>query len=127
MREFQRRRGEGKVKAALAVLGVVTLAVVAVFAAQGVWGMYQKFASASADDAAAQAQLGTLKDQYQKLDAAVTAYQSGRGVEAAVRERWGVARPGESEIDIIRVATTSAPIAVEVGFWARLWHAIFVW
>jgi hypothetical protein len=102
--------------------------LVAFFAVRGAWGMYQKFAAASEADAASQVELGALKEQVSQVGASAAALSSTRGVEAGVRERYGVARPGEGQIDIIRRdATTTAPKAAEPNMFQKIFHALFVW
>ena len=90
--------------------------------------MYTKFASASAADASAQAELETLRSQVSLVGASAQALVSERGVEAGVRERYGVARPGEGQIDIIRreVASTT-PKADQPNIFVKMFRALFVW
>lgn len=125
----QRRAGRQDVtRALLGVLGVLFLALVAFFAVRGAWGMYTKFAAASEADASAQAELETLRSQVSLVGASAEALVSLRGVEAGVRERYGVARPGEGQIDIIRrEATTSVPRADEPNVFVKIFRALFVW
>jgi len=50
------------------------------------------------------------------------------GQEKELRERFGVVKPGEGEIQIVQApaTTTNAPEPQE-GWWARVFHALFVW
>lgn len=90
--------------------------------------MYSKFAAASQADVSAQAELETLRSQVSMVGASAEALASQRGVEAGVRERYGVARPGEGQIDIIRrEATISTPRADEPNVFVKIFRAIFVW
>lgn len=115
-------------RAAVGAMGVAALLFVAVYAAKGAWGMYTKFVAASEADAAAQVELETLQKQLSQVGASAEALVSDRGVEAGVRERFGVAKPGEGKIDIIRreVASSSAP-AEEPNVFQKIFRALFVW
>lgn len=130
MQDYRHRRGSKQdvLRAAIGLCGVLLLALVAYFAVRGVWGMYGKFASASRADEAAKIELEELTRQHEQVGAAAEALSSSRGVEAGVRERYGVAKPGEGQIDIIRrEATTSAESQEERGFFSEMFHALFVW
>lgn len=130
MRDFRRHRAskQDAMRAALGALGVVALLFVALYAAKGAWGMYTKFVAASEADAAAQVELETLRKQYELVGASAQALVSDRGVEAGVRERFGVARPGEGQIDIIRREVASSSPAVErPNVFQKIFRALFVW
>jgi hypothetical protein len=130
MRDYRRRRvgRQDVTRAGLGALGVLLLALVAFFAVKGAWGMYGKFAAASEADAASQIELEALKSQVSQVGASAAALSSSRGVEAGVRERYGVARPGEGQIDIIRREASSTPSAPkEPNIFQKIFHALFVW
>ena len=62
------------------------------------------------------------------VGASAEALASMRGVEAGVRERYGVARPGEGQIDIIRrEATSTIPRNEQPNVFVKIFRAIFVW
>jgi cell division protein FtsB len=130
MQDYRRRRAgrQDVTRAGLGALGVLLLVLVAFFAIRGAWGMYAKFAAASEADAASKIELETLKGQVSQVGASAAALASQRGVEAGVRERYGVARPGEGQIDIIRrEGTTTAPKADEPNVFVKIFRALFVW
>lgn len=107
-----------------------TLAVllIALVAARGAWGMYGKFVEAAQSDTNAQQQLSTLEAQQAQMSASVESLSSPRGLEAEVRERYGVAKPGEGQIQIIRDASTSTPQGVQSpNMFIRAWQALFGW
>jgi cell division protein FtsB len=130
MQDYRKRRTtkQDALRAGLGLGGVLLLALVAYFAVKGAWGMYGKFAAASQADADAKQELSDLQGQYAQVGASVDALSSDRGVEAGVRERYGVARPGEGQIDIIRrEATTSDATPGEPNIFVRIFRALFVW
>lgn len=130
MRDFKKERGVGRQYArmllGLALMGIVGAAAFAT--GRAAWGMYGKFSEASVADAAMQAELANLKIQYTTVSTTVESLGTDRGLEAAVRGRYGVGLPGEGEIDIVRETPDATQAASEKpGFWTRLWQAVFVW
>lgn len=128
--DYRRRRAgrQDVTRAGLGALGVLLLAFMAFFAVRGAWGMYGKFISASEADAAARQELEALRAQVGMVGASAEALSSARGVEAGVRERYGVARPGEGQIDIIRrEVASSTPQRDEPNVFVKMFRAIFVW
>lgn len=130
MREFKRAwTREGRItRVILRTVGVGLLAAVAFMSLRAAWGMYDKLLEATDRERLAQAELQTLRTQKNTIDTQLALLSSSRGVEAQVRDRYGVVRPGEGEIQIL-----AAPEAVDAtpakpdGFWSRLWQALFVW
>ncbi len=130
MQDYRKRRvgRQDVTRAGIGALGILFLMLLAFFAVRGAWGMYTKFAAASAADAAAQTELETLKSQVHLVGASAEALVSMRGVEAGVRERYGVARPGEGQIDIIRREASSTPAeADKPNIFVKIFRALFVW
>lgn len=110
-------------------LGIMAvLAVVAVGSVRAAWGMYQKFSDASVADTASQGELASLQSQYQSVSTTVDELNTQEGMDAAIRERYGVGMPGEGEIDIVQQSTTSAAQATSSQSWlGRVWSALFAW
>lgn len=129
MREFKKRRTVASeiLRMTLGLAGVLVLVGAVFLASRAAWGMYGKFASAAEARSEAEGQLADLQDRYKKMQADVAEFSSPRGLEAAVRERYGVARPGEGQIDIVRTASTSESVPRNTGFFEKLWRMLFVW
>lgn len=130
MRDFKKRRGrtEELLRLGLGALGVVVLGVLAVAAAHGAWDMYGKLTQASEAQQGAQAQLAALEAQRAQVDSALGALSTERGVETQIRERYGVARPGEGQIDIVRQAPQATTTSAASASWpGRLVQALFAW
>ena len=130
MQDFRKRRNIHSeiLRAAISTAGVVVLGAMAYFAIHGAWGMYQKFAAASAASAAAEANLAQLQARHTEVQAEVAALDTPRGMEGALRERYGVAKPGEGQITVVHQAATSTEGAGTGQNWLdKLWHALFVW
>ena len=104
------------------------LLVITTVAVRASWGMYNKMLIASAAQEKAEAELASLTQEQTHVAAAIVELSSARGVEAQVRERFGVARPGEGAIQIARTEpTTTAATSTPTSWWARALHALFVW
>jgi len=130
MREFKKRRSERQewVRVLAGVGGVLVLFVVTLYAAHAAWGMFGKFRAASRGQEDAQAELGNLQVQKDKLARSLTSISTLDGQEKELRERFGVARPGEGEIHIVHdAATTSNTPPPRPSWWSRVFHALFVW
>jgi cell division protein FtsB len=129
MREFKKRRTTGAaiLRISAGAAGVLLLAGVATVASRAAWDMYGKFAEAAAARASTETQLQELQDRHQKIEADVQALSSERGLEAQVRERYGVAKPGEGQITIVRLASSTEVLRQEPGLLDKLWHLLFVW
>jgi|GEM_PF-524527 len=137
MRDFKRdrsvRSGKGDrrrqyLRMVVGLGAMALLALVAVGSARAAWGMYQKFAEASSADASAQGELTTMQAQYGSVSTTVEQLGTSRGLEAAIRQRYGVGKPGEGEIDIVRQASSSDTQNTDGQSWFdKLLHAVFVW
>lgn len=130
MRDFtKRRRGDTLRRFFFGLAAVAVLLFVTFGAVRAAWGMYGKFAEAANANDAAQQNLVQMKAQEASVGAQVASLSSQEGQEAQLRQSYGVALPGEGEIQIVREAPTStSPAASAPGnFFARIFRALFVW
>ena len=129
MMEFKKRRTTQAelLRIVGGTLGMLALAALAFVAVRGAYGMYGKVAEAAAARAGAESQLAELQGRYASVKADVDAFSTDRGVEAALRERYGVAKPGEGQIDIVRQASTTEPVLQQKNVLQKLWELISVW
>ncbi len=130
MREFKKRRSRREEIFWLCVRGVgaLLLLLVAAAAVHAAWDMYGKLSAASQGQEEAEAQLASLQAEKKGVSASVAQLSTARGVEAEVRQRFGVVKPGEGEIEIVRdqgSATTTDDASKH--WWSRVFHALFVW
>lgn len=103
--------------------------IIAVFSVKAAWGMYEKFVVASRGAEAAEVELAQLSEQYTRVSTAVDNLSTTRGEEGEIRERFGVALPGEGAIQIIRASssTNDGNDGGEGNIFSRIFRALFVW
>ncbi len=89
--------------------------------------MYGKFTQAAAAREAGEARLTGLMREEEHAKERVAQMGTARGLEAEVRERYGLARPGEGEIVVVRPKDEAVGAVPERGLWERLWGALFPW
>lgn len=129
MRDFSKRRGRARefFRSLVAMVGAIILAVVMIVALRAAWDIYEKFAHAGVAREAAERELEKLQKREVEVRAAVGELSSERGVEAAVRERFGVVLPGEGVIRVVRNETLEEVPKEKKSFWQRLWNTLWPW
>ena len=131
MRDFRKQRSHTHEVFNFFLLcgGVVAVLGLAVFSAHAAWDMYAKFAVASRADEASKTELTQLQGQYANVSQAVENLSTPRGEEGEIRERFGVAKPGEGAIQIVRTATSSdgGQNQLPSDLLSRIFRAFVVW
>src|SRR6185369_10578344 len=129
MQDFsKRRKAANAIQLLKSIAGFLAMLVIAFIAVRAAWDMYGKFAEAAQSDELAHKQLAALQVQAEQVSTSVQAFSSNRGLEAEVRERYGVVKPGEGQIQIIRDAsTTQTKSAPGRNIFVRMWEALFGW
>jgi hypothetical protein len=131
MRDFRKQRSQTHDIFNFLVLcaGVVAVLALAIFSAHAAWDMYVKFTVATNGDEAAQTELASLKGQYARVSEAVDNLSTTRGEEGEIRERFGVAKPGEGAIQIVRTATSTdgGQNSLPNDLLSRVLRALVVW
>lgn len=130
MQDFKKRhttaRHIGRFLATIAgaciLLGIVVTACVAA------WRMYGTFKDASEARENSEHELQALHADEARVSAAVAALKSPNGVEKEVRERYGVVKPGEGEIRIVRDETAQDGLTQpQASLWQKLFQGLFAW
>lgn len=112
----------------LALGASVLLLFVSSASVKAAWEMYQTFDIAAEERAMAEAELAALELEHAQMSAILKSFGSERGVEAAIRERFGVVKPGEGEIRIVRVEESgTVEEAAHGNPFSRLFNALFKW
>lgn len=130
MPEF-RRSGRRRVDVrslALRTLAAALLLVVTVLLLRATWGMYTKMVAASEGQRQTEDQLARLEKQQKGVVVTLSELASVRGEEEEIRQRFGLVKPGEGEIQIIERAQASTT-ALEDGepWWRHILRALVVW
>lgn len=92
-----------------AVCGTVLLAVAVFFAMRGTLSMYGKLSAASESSSAAERELQDLEARQTRIQADIERLSSSRGVEGELRQRYGLAKPGEGVIQVVESQSTPVP------------------
>ncbi len=108
--------------------GTLALFLLSVVVARAAWGMYGTFKVAVDARDAAQSQLASLQNDQARLSAQVAGFDTPSGIEREMRERFGVVKPGEGEIDIVRgQGSSTAPAAQGQNILTKIFHSLFTW
>lgn len=105
------------------------LLAILILTAKAAWSMYGKFADASAAAEASEVELAQMESQKANVTAAIDELSTPQGVEKNLRERFGVAKPGEGEIRIVRknAGDDTLQLQEDSNVFTRIFHALFVW
>lgn len=131
MPEFRKRRTRAEllVKMTGIVAGACLLGLVAFWSIMAAWRMYLKLQDATDQSDAAASELALLQKQDAQVTKDIASLSSERGVEAALRERYGVIRPGEGIIQVVETspAATSSMGTASQNLLERVFHTLFPW
>jgi cell division protein FtsB len=75
---------------------IIALVIVFLFVANGAWGMYQKSTTSITNKNSAEGELSSLKSREIELSQDIVNLSTDRGIEEEIRERFMVAKEGES-------------------------------
>ncbi len=129
MLEYKKAPPHIVLKFILTGIGTLVLLVLVVLSAQAAWHMYGKFAAASGAAAASEAELAHMQAQKESVSSSIEELSSPLGIEENMRERFGVAKPGEGEIRIVRKegGEEGGSTGADQNIFIRIFNAIFVW
>jgi cell division protein FtsB len=85
-------------------IAVVVLSAVAFVFSRAAVRMFERYQGASVAGAAASSDVQELRDRKEDLEGRIARLSTDRGMEEALRHRYGVAREGEGVIEIVEVA-----------------------
>ena len=118
MLDFHERR---RLKRTLYSKGVALLLLLLIFVlARGVWGVYSKEREAVRTAAQRAAELQELRAREVALAAELERVSTPRGVEGELREKYDLAKPGESMIVLIEPPAEKEKKTEVRGFWPWL-------
>lgn len=101
---------------------LLALVAVLIFGILGAWGAYQKERESRAMRDTAESERDDLESRKAHLEATINDLSTDRGREAALRERYTMAKKGEGLIVIVDpvkvpVAATSSPWYMRLKWW----------
>ncbi len=131
MPEFRKRRtrAEVLVRTGGVIVGTCLLGFLAFWSISAAWHMYAKLQDATDQSSAAAGELSLLQKQELRVRNDIEELSSARGTEAALRERFGVALPGEGVIQVVEKASNAASStnASAQNIFARAFNVLFRW
>ena len=131
MRDSRKRhtRAELLLRAGGIIAGAILMLLMAGGSALAAWHMYERLEMATDAADSAKSQLALLSAQSDKVSGDIANLSTSRGVEAALRERYGVVKPGEGVIEVVDAppASSTGEEGASGGFFARLFHTLFPW
>ncbi|MBI2097643.1 MAG: septum formation initiator family protein [Candidatus Vogelbacteria bacterium] len=119
MKEFQDKRRWRQVVYSWPVRLGLTLVIIAL--AGSVFRLYEKERQVARERAILLEEVERLRVRQRKLAAEVEKLATERGVEAEIREKFNVIRPGEKVISLVAgTAPTSSPSAPPPPWWQKI-------
>lgn len=110
-------------------LSVIVLAAATVLCALAAWNMFGKEREATSESNGAAEQLALLSSQQTEVQSDIAELSTDRGVEAALRERYGVALPGEGIIEVVDPESSAMGTATSSSnnLLQEIWQRVFPW
>lgn len=119
MLEFRERQKRRRVLSSNITIGV--LCIVIAIAAKETWDLYAKERHARELLENARVRQESLGEREAFLKSELANLGDEEGVEGELRERFGIAKPGEKVIVLIDEEATTTFEEPKKGWWARLW------
>ena len=118
MRDFQNQKSKWR-QVLESKPSLVLLFVLLVFLAWNVVVLYGKMRKTAADKSLADAQVQELEARKKELSADISRLETESGIEASIREKFGLAKEGEGVIVIEDQQNSASVTAVKSsgGFW----------
>ena len=83
-------------------------------------GLWNKLEETSKSKKIAEDKVTELQQQKATLTSQINDLKTPEGVDAAIRDKYGLAKDGEGEIVIVDDTSTAPSSAAPVGFWAHI-------
>ncbi len=118
LKQRQKNRRRLYSRASIAVLVLILLMLI-----RPTWNMYQKSREGERKRTQAETELNALNQRKQELQSDVEYIQSAHGFDQKIRDKFGVAKKGETMVVIIRDDKGKAVVTPppEPGFFERIW------
>jgi len=99
---------------------LVLLGILVVFFAHSTWAVWQKKRDSAELKNISAASLSDLEARDTELRANIANLQTDNGVEAEIRSKFNVAKPGENMVVVVDNSSTTLQTATSTGFWQTL-------
>ena len=124
MREFQDRRRRSWRRVIASRLVQIFLILILILMGESVVQLYQRERVVAKEEKAVKHELALLEAKRAELSVEVTSLETDRGVEEALRERFGVVKEGEKVINLVGVTATSTETTTTNSSW---WQKVVDW
>ena len=124
MREFQDRRRRSWRRLIASRLVQIFLILILILMGESVAQLYQRERVVAKEEEAVKHELALLEAKRAELSVEVTSLETDRGVEEALRERFGVVKEGEKVINLVGVTATSTETTTTNSSW---WQKVVDW
>ena len=124
MREFQDRRRRSWRRLIASRLVQIFLILILILMGESVVQLYQRERVVAKEEEAVKHELALLEAKRAELSVEVTSLETDRGVEEALRERFGVVKEGEKVINLVGVTATSTETTTTNSSW---WQKVVDW
>ena len=124
MREFQDRRRRSWRRLIASRLVQIFLILILILMGESVVHLYQRERVVAKEEEAVKHELALLEAKRAELSVEVTSLETDRGVEEALRERFGVVKEGEKVINLVGVTATSTETTTTNSSW---WQKVVDW
>ena len=120
MLEFQQKRKIRKIL--YSPITLIALTIVAIFFVRGAWNVYQKESASQGYLDQAQDELTKVSATQAELSHSVAELQTQQGIEADIRHKFRVVKPGEQIAVIVddNASGTASSTPQTGGFWAKI-------
>ena len=124
MREFQDRHRRSWRRLIASRLVQIFLILILILMGESVVHLYQRERVVAKEEEAVKHELALLEAKRAELSVEVTSLETERGVEEALRERFGVVKEGEKVINLVGVTATSTETTTTNSSW---WQKVVDW
>ncbi len=119
MREFEHKRGIRRFLLSPVVL--ISLGAVFIFLVRATWSIYEKNRDSRTELGLAEERLARLQERQETLTRSIEKLQTESGVEAEIRNRFQMAKEGETEVVIVEAPSApTSPEPLKVGFFQKI-------
>lgn len=123
MLELEKKRRMSRI--AYSAPALVVLGILILFAANATWGVFTTYRESRANRERAESELAALESRRDIISSEVARFETPEGIEAAIREKYGLVKEGEGVIIIVPETASAVVKGNEVGsFLSSLWEGL---